>query len=80
MSSTLQVSKLADLRAKTDRELVDLIDRLIAEGTSLAQEEALQLLPAVDDSLARMLLEGKLRQLHEALDKTSRQVQTASSR
>ena len=78
--STLQLSKLAELRAKTDRELVGLIHRLIVEGTRYAQQEALKLLPAVDDSLARMLLEGKLRQLREALDKPSRQVQTASAR
>ncbi len=77
-------SKLEQLRAKTDRELVALIDRELERGLNLARSvdehwaaaekvstEARQLLPKVYNLGERLRLEHKLRVLHERLDALS---------
>jgi hypothetical protein len=40
MSATAQLSKLAELRAKTDRDLVSIIDNALEVGLLLAANEA----------------------------------------
>jgi hypothetical protein len=40
MTATAQLSKLAELRAKTDRELVSIIDNALQVGLLLAANEA----------------------------------------
>jgi hypothetical protein len=39
MSATAQLSKLAELRAKTDRDLVSIIDHALEVGLRLAANE-----------------------------------------
>jgi hypothetical protein len=54
MSGTVEISKLAELRAKTDRDLVRIID-------TATHAEALKLLPKVEDVTERRRLEAKLK-------------------
>ncbi len=73
-------SKLEELRARTDRELLRLIAGMLERGLTLASGdpgeaarlcgEAARLLEAVRDPdlPARREAEGKLRELREALD------------
>ena len=98
MSSTSQLSKLAELRVKTDQELAGIIDSELEFGihsafkstdspyllARQAHDEALKLLPLIDDLTERRPLERKLQQLREALDGLSStpdqlEVQTACS-
>lgn len=92
-------SKLAELRARTDRQLVTLIDRRLESGIEAARrltdrdpragfhagaeahahaekayEEALLLLPTVDESVepSRGRLRARLAQLRRLLDQVAR--------
>ena len=67
MNSMARVSKLAELRARTDRELVNVIENEVELGLHLA----LKLLPKVEDRSERRRLERKLKQIREALDRES---------
>ncbi len=72
MESTVNMSKLAELRVRTDRDLVRIIDQELELGLGshiLAENawaEALKLLPAVEDLRERWRLEKKLMQLEYA--------------
>ena len=77
MNSTLEVFKLAELRAKTDRELVAIIDTELELGlrfapghlrAKIAYANARNLLPKVEDLTQRRRLEAKLkRQVQETV-------------
>ncbi len=67
MNGMARVSKLAELRARTDRELVSVIGNEVELGPHLA----LKLLPKVEDRSERRRLERKLKQIKEALDRKS---------
>jgi hypothetical protein len=77
MNSTLEVFKLAELRAKTDRELVAIIDAELELGlrfapghlrAEIAYTNARNLLPKVEDLTQRRRLEAKLkRQVQETV-------------
>jgi hypothetical protein len=73
--------KLEQLRARTDRELIALIDRELARALETARaasrrwanaekvgDEARHLLPKVYNLGERLRLESKLKELREALD------------
>ncbi|PYT23202.1 MAG: hypothetical protein DMG57_32810 [Acidobacteria bacterium] len=78
MSSVSIYSKLAELRAKTDQELVNLIDEELNLGfrvaltapvtAAKAYTEAQKLTHKVEDPGERRRLESKLSQLRETLD------------
>jgi len=78
MSSASVYSKLAELRAKTDHELVRLIDDQLNLGFRVAltapataakvYAEARKLTDKVEDPGERRRLESKLSQLRETLD------------
>ena len=95
MSATAQLFKLAELRAKTDRELVLLINNALDLGLLLVGNEddvdpagvlhgraadiyadTVMLVAVVENVRERRRLEGKLRQLRDALD---RKVQSAEA-
>ena len=87
MTDVSQFSKLAELRRKTDQELVGLLgDGLelafhlarVADAKSYEQAEDLhaeisKLLHKVDDVVERRRLEKKLQELREALDQLREQ-------
>jgi hypothetical protein len=80
MSDTSRVSKLAELRSKTDRQLAGLIDNALERGfrlSGLASERAgaertyaeiSTLLTKVEDPAERWRLENKLQRLRAALN------------
>jgi hypothetical protein len=97
MTATAQQSKLAELRARTDRDLVRIIDNALEVALLLAANEpdvdpagglhrraadiyadAVMLVEKVEDVREQRRLEGKLRQLRNALDRQV-QVQKASA-
>lgn len=73
------ISKLEQLRARTDRELVALIDRELDRGIDLARSadrhwagaEAHKLLPKVYNLGERLRLERKLKELQERMGELS---------
>jgi hypothetical protein len=77
MDATITVSKLAELRVRTDRDLVRVIDHELDLGlhshipADKAWAEASKLLPAVEDLRERRRLEKKLEQLEDALQRLS---------
>jgi hypothetical protein len=76
-----RISKLEELRTKTDRELIALIDNDLRRGRILAEQfqpgaedlyaEARRLLPKVFDTGERQRLAQGLRRLRQALDERS---------
>lgn len=78
MDTTVNLSKLAELRVRTDRDLVRVIDHALEFGlrshapAQKAWAEALKLLPAVEDLMERRRLEKKLEQLEGVLHGLSR--------
>jgi hypothetical protein len=78
MQTTVNLSKLAELRVKTDRDLVRVIDHELELGlrsnvpAEKARAEALKLLPAVEDLMEWHRLERKLEQLEGAPQRLSR--------
>ena len=70
-----EFSKIEQLRARTDEQLVTVIHHEIERGLDLAHtpaahkaySEACRLLPLVDDSGERTRLESKLEELRSAL-------------
>jgi hypothetical protein len=81
MTDVSQFSKLAELRRKTDQELVGLLNDGLELGFQLARgaasyaqaedvhAEISNLLHKVDDAIERRQLEKKLNELREALDR-----------
>jgi hypothetical protein len=86
MTAVSEVSKLAELRAKTDRDLVRVIANALEVGVQCASAapdcasplyarakaiyaNAVQLMPAVEDTARRQRLEKKLDQLRDSLAK-----------
>jgi 5-methylcytosine-specific restriction endonuclease McrBC GTP-binding regulatory subunit McrB len=78
------ISKFEQLRARTDRELIALIDRALDRGVDLARcadgrwpgaekacAEARKLLPKVYDHGERLRLERKLKEVRDRLDELS---------
>ena len=78
MTSTINLSKLAEIRMRTDRDLVRIIDHELELGLhsqispAKAWATASKLLPAVEDLAERRRLEKKLAQLEGALRRPSR--------
>jgi len=78
MTSTINLSKLAEIRMRTDRDLVKVIDHELELGLhshippDKAWAAASKLLPAVEDLMERRRLEKKLTQLEGALRRPSR--------
>jgi hypothetical protein len=75
MTKISNVSKLAILRVKTDRQLIKIINSELERGLQLALlaaekacAYALSLLSKVDDTDERLRLETKLLRLRAALD------------
>jgi hypothetical protein len=77
MTSTINLSKLAEIRMRTDRDLVRIIDHELELGlhsqisAAKAWAAASKLLPAVEDLAERRRLEKKLAQLEGALSRPS---------
>lgn len=73
MNAGITVSKLAELRSRTDRDLVRVIDHALELGLrsdvppEKARAEVLKLLPAVEDLVERRRLERKLEHLEYEL-------------
>jgi hypothetical protein len=76
MTYCVESRKLFELRAKTDRQLVELITRMLDRGISWALEgkfveaeqvyaDCVQLVRAVRSNRDRLLLEGKIAELEE---------------
>jgi|SRR5690349_24996400 hypothetical protein len=78
MESTVNLSKLAELRVRTDRDLVSVIDHELELGlrshipAAKVWVEALKLLPAVENLTERRRLEKKAMQLEQARHGLSR--------
>ena len=84
MNRASTLSKLAQLRLKTDQELAQLIDNSLKFALNLADSEepqrvraetayaeAVKLLPKVDDPRERRRLKNKLVQVRESLEQRS---------
>jgi hypothetical protein len=88
MSTDSGGDKLAELRARTDRQLIELIqrtlDRALRDGRGQMQKtynEAVRLLPIVYriGEAERSLIELKLREIEDAIENDSRPMRASSA-